>query len=303
MGTRLRACMALVGICLLVFSATALAQKQEGSATKAIREQSAKSAADFNAGKVEEFAASFLPNGELIDEDGNVYEGQREIRELAGAFFKKFPGAKLALQIESVRVLGGVAIEEGTRTISTQDGSTKSQFRYIAVRAKNGDTWPIASFRDFLDDAPPTPREMLQPLAWLVGEWVNEGSDGKVAITYRWSEDQNYLLAEFQIDRPEKRASKSSQRIGWDPLTRKIRSWLFDADGGYADGFWTALDGEIVIKSSSVNPDGSTASATMTITPKDKDHFTITGTDRIVGDDREGDFEINVARRPPVPMK
>jgi hypothetical protein len=33
--------------------------------------------------------------------------------------------------------------------------------------------------------------------------------------------------------------------------------------------------------------------------PAGTDRFTISGTDRIVGEDREEDFEINVVRRPP----
>jgi hypothetical protein len=74
---------------------------------------------------------------------------------------------------------------------------------------------------------------------------------------------------------------------------------LFDADGGFSEGLWTVVEDGVVIKSSSVNPDGSTASATMTLEPDGANRFTITGTDRIVGQDREEDFEIEVVRRPP----
>ena len=206
----------------------------------------------------------FLPEGELIDEEGTVYQGQQEIKDLLSAFFAKFPGTKLSLDIESIRLVGPVAIEEGTRTITTKDGATKSQFRYIAVRVKTDSGWKIASFRDFSDDPVPTPHENLQPLAGLVGDWINEGADGKVAISYRWSEDKNFLLGEFQVTSPGKPTTTSSQRIGWDPQAGRIRSWLFDPDGGFSNGQWTVVEDGIVIKSSSVNPDGGTASATMT---------------------------------------
>ena len=274
-------------------------QGQEDPAIAAVRKSAEKSVSAFNAGKVDELAAMFLPKGELIDEEGTVYQGQQEIKDLLGGFFAKFPGAKLALDIESIRLVGPVAIEEGTRTITTKDSAAKSQLRYIAVRAKTDSGWQIASFRDFADDPVPTPHENLQPVAWLVGDWVNEGADGKVAISYRWSEDKNFLLGEFQFNSAEGLPRKSSQRIGWDPVAGKMRSWLFDADGGFAEGSWTLVDDEIVIKSSSVNPDGATASATLTVTRKDKDHFSIAGTDRIVGDSREPDFDLTVARRPP----
>ena len=274
-------------------------QDKEDPAIAAVRRTAEKLVTEFKLGKVDELTAMFLPKGELIDEEGTVYQGQPEIKDLFSAFFKKFPGATLSLEIESIRLVGPVAIEEGTRTITTKEGATKSKFRYIAVRAKTDNGWPIASFRDFAEDPVPTPNDYLQPLAWLVGEWINEGADGKVAISYRWSDDKNFLLGEFQISSPGKPTTKSSQRIGWDPSAGKIRSWLFDADGGFAEGKWTMVDDGIVIKSTSVNPDGTSASATMTIVPIDKDHYSIKGTERIVGDSREPDFDITVTRRPP----
>ena len=269
----------------------------------AVRKGAEQLAAAFNAGKVDELAGMFLPQGELIDEEGTVYQGTAEIKGLLTAFFTRFPGAKLALNIESIRLVGPVAIEEGTRTITTKDGATKSQFRYLAVHTKADNGWKIASFRDFSDDPAPTPHENLQPIAWMVGDWMNEGADGKVAITYRWSEDKNFLLGEFQFNPGVGEARKSSQRIGWDPAAGKIRSWLFDSDGGFAEGSWTLVDDGVVIKSASVNPDGATASATISIVPVDKDRFTMAGTERIVGNDREPDFEITVVRRPSTAAK
>jgi uncharacterized protein (TIGR02246 family) len=256
----------------------------------------------FNAAKAAEVANTFLPQGELIDEAGTVYQGQQEIKDLLTAFFKQFPGAKLGINIESIRLVGPVAIDEGTRTMTTADGEEQSRFRYIAVWAKADKGWKLASFRDFADDPAPLPHDNLQPVAWLVGDWINEGADGKVEITYRWSDDKNYLLGEFAVEGADG-ARKSTQRIGWDPSVGRIRSWLFDADGGFAEGEWTVVDDGVVIKSASVNPDGSTATATMNIHTKDNDHFTIVGSDRIVGDSLEEDFEITVTRRPPAATK
>ena len=253
----------------------------------------------FNAAKADEVTAMFLPNGELITEAGTVFQGPGEIKDVLEKFFAQFPGVKLALDIESIRLVGPIAIDEGTRTMSTADGTVKAQFRYIAVWAKTDSDWQLASFREFADDPAPTPHDQLQSLAWLVGEWVNEGTDGKVAITYRWSDDKNYLLGDYQMTAADGSSRTSTQRIGWDPSQGRFRSWLFDADGGFAEGAWTVVEDGVVIKSSSVNADGSTATATLNITTKDKDHFTIEGTDRVVGDILDEDFEITVTRRPP----
>jgi uncharacterized protein (TIGR02246 family) len=289
------------------FLATAVLRAADDSADEtakaAVRKAAEQAVATFNAGKTDAVAALFLPKGELIDEQGTVYQGPQEIKAVLDALFKQFPGVKLAVDVESVRIVGPVAIDEGTRTMTTADGAEKSKFRYISIWAKSDKGWQLASLRDFADDPIPTPNEYLQPLAWLVGDWVNEGTDGKVSITYRWSDDKNFLLGEFAMTGPDGKPRTSTQRIGWDPSSNRVRSWLFDADGGFAEGTWSVFDDGIIIKSSSVNPDGTTATATMDITPKDKDHFTIEGTDRVVGDVLEDDFTITVTRRPPAAGK
>jgi uncharacterized protein (TIGR02246 family) len=290
---------ALVGLLAVASAARAAQNEKEDAAIASVRESAQQVAKSFNAGKADEVAAAFLDAGELIDEQGVVHQGQPQIQELLSAFFTQFPGAKLALDIESIRLVGPVAIDEGTRTMTTADGELRSRFRYIAVWAKSGDGWRLASFRDFADDPVPTPHDNLQPLAFLVGDWINEGTDGKVAITYRWSDDKNYLLGEFEVSPVAGQGRKSTQRIGWDPAAGRIRTWLFDSDGGFAEGVGTIIDDGALIKSASVNPDGTTSSATLEITMQDADHFTIAGSDRIVGGILEEDFEITVTRRPP----
>jgi uncharacterized protein (TIGR02246 family) len=283
------------------WSAETTAIAQNDPETAPIRASDELLVKSFNDGKAEELAALFLPQGELIDEHGTVYQGQAEIKDLMTKFFAKYPGSKITLNVESIRVIGPVAIEEGTRHTTTKDGLERAQVRYIAVRAKVGNSWPLASIRDFADESATTPNDQLQPLAWLIGDWVNESSDAAVKISYRWSEDKNFLLGDFDITRGGSPVMKSSQRIGWDPLAGKVRSWMFDSDGGYADGHWTLVEDAWVIKSSAVMPDGQTGSATVSMMPKGADRFVMKGTERIVGDTRDDDFEVTVVRPAPKP--
>lgn len=255
---------------------------------------------DFNAGKAEAVVGHFLPEGELVDEQGNVYHGQAELAKLFSGYFAKYPGATLGLEIESIRAVGdSLAIEEGTRYLSSKNDG-RAQVRYIMVRAKTDGKWRIASTREFYDEPAPRLGERLAPLGWLVGEWVSEDADAATKLSYRWSEDGNFLLGDFQTVKGGETVMKSSQRIGWDSAAGKVRSWLFDADGGFSQGTWTLVDDGWVIKSQATLPDGTTGSATVTFVPKGKDQFTIRGTDRIVGDGREADFEMTVSRAPPV---
>ena len=296
----------LVAALAVCWSAPRWADAQEDKAAGEIRASAEQLVKAFNAGKPAELAGLFSAQGELVDENGTLYQGRKELTELFTKFFQRFPGAKLALEIESIRSLGpNLAIEEGTRYIEAvaKETPARATLRYTAVRTKADGAWQIASLREFTADPEPTPSERLQSLAWIVGDWVNEGSDGAVKISFKWSEDKNFLLGSYNVTLNGEVKMKSEQRIGWDPLAGKVRSWLFDSDGGFAEGAWTAVEDGWVIKSQSVNPDATTGSATLTITPVDKDHFTMKGTERIVGDAREPDFDFSIVRKPPVAGK
>lgn len=269
---------------------------QEASLIESIRADSEKLVVAFNAGNADAVAKMFLASGELIDETGTIYQGAADIQGILAALFEKFPGVKLSMNRESIRAVGPAVIEEGTRTLEVPEGESAAQFRYIDVWVKADSGWKIASHREFANDPPPTVNDYLQAIAWLEGSWINEGADGNVNIRYQWSEDKNFLLGEFVMTDENGASRKSSQRIGWDPRAGHIRSWLFDADGGFSEGVWTAVGEEVVIKSTSVNPDGSSASATLTLKPTDKDHFTFAGSERIVAGGREPNFELTVTR-------
>ena len=256
----------------------------------------------FNSADAEALAGHFMEGGELIDENGNAYVGKAEIAGLFKAFFTKFPKALMELEVTDVRSLGdSLAIEEGVRRITAEDGAAAAQLRYIAVRDKIGDHWPIASYREFADDPLPTPQEMLLSLSWLVGDWVDESPEGRTAISYRWSEDGNFLLGDSTLSVGGLPESQSTQRIGWDAVEGTIRSWTFDSDGGFSEGEWTPTEAGWVVKSEAAMPDGTTGSATVTLAPTDEDHITVRSSDRIVAGADEPEFELKIARRPPRP--
>ena len=275
---------------------TALAPLEEA----VVRESEATVKA-FNAGDAAALGRMFLDTGELVDEAGTVHNGQAAITELFTGFFGKYPKATLEMLVDSARPVGGtLAVEEGQRRITTAAGET-AQVRYVAVRSKQDDRWPIASYREFAADPLPTPREALQGAAWIVGDWVDESPEGRTEISFRWSDDGNFLIGDYVMSAAGAGESRSTQRIGWDPASGQVRSWTFDDDGGFTEGRWERTDEGWAVASQATMPDGSTGSATLTISVKDADHFVVRGTDRIVGDVAEPDFEMTITRRPPRP--
>ena len=256
----------------------------------------------FNKGDADALAKLFAEKGELVDENGNVFAGREQITGLFKAFFERFPKAELQMEVTGVRTVGdSLAIEEGVRLITVPDSDVAAQVRYAAVRDKVGDSWPIASYSEFADDPQPTPAEMLSAVSFLVGDWIDESPEGKTTINYRWEDDGNFLLGDYTLAVAGMPESRSHQRIGWDPLEGVIRSWTFDSDGGFSTGEWVPTEAGWVIKSDATMPDGTTGSATVTVTPTDADHFIVRSSDRIIGGVDEPEFELTVARRPPQP--
>jgi len=255
----------------------------------------------FNAGDAAALGGMFLETGELVDEAGTLHVGKAAITELFTGFFGKFPQATLEMLVESARPVGAtLAVEDGQRRITTAGGEI-AQVRYVALRSKQGDDWKIASYREFADDPQPTPREALQGAAWIVGDWVDESPEGRTEITFRWSDDGNFLLGDYTMSAAGAGESKSTQRIGWDPVNGQVRSWTFDDDGGFTEGRWMRTDKGWAVFSEATMPDGTMGAATLLITVKDADHLIVRGTDRFIGDVEEPDFEMTIARKPPRP--
>jgi hypothetical protein len=275
---------------------------QEPALDAEIRVASKKLTDAFNAGKATDLSAMFLAQGEVIDEQGNLFQGQKAIQELLTTYFEKFPGVKSETSIESIRLAGPVAIEEGVRTTVTKEGSV-AQVQYTTIYSKLDQGWKVASIRDSALDSISSPGELLQPLEWLVGEWINEGADAKVKITYRWSEDGNFILGDILVMRSEQPVMKSTQRICWDPLAGKPRSWTFDSDGGFAESVWTQIDDSWSVRSEAVLPNGETGSANVLITIGENGRYVMKGTNRIVGNLVEDDYEITVVKQPPTATK
>jgi len=301
-------------VALIAISDAAFVRSQEATTAAPARPASADEQAvrqvtqnfvkAFNSGSAEKAASMFYSGADLIDDAGNIHKGAAAIKDVLGRFFAKFPGATSTMTADSVWMASpGLAIEEGRRVVSTKDDKPSAATRYTLVMIKQEGEWKIASGREVEDDDSLSPHERLKPLAWLVGDWVDEGSDAVIQISCKWSDDKNYLLVDFDSKVQGKPAMKSSQRIGWDPLTQKIKSWVFDSDGGHGEGIWAQVENRWVIKSTAVMPDGQTGSATITLELGDKDSYVMKGFDRIRGKTAEPDFEVKIVRRPPAPAK
>lgn len=209
----------------------------QGDDEKAIRDLIAGFVSAFERGDAPAIAALFEERGEAVDLDGNAIQGRPALEAHYAGRFEAEPGRKLATEIESIQFLApGVARQDGRSKVADADGGSPSSFRYTATLLKGDRGWKIASLRE-LEDPLPSHHERLKDLEWLVGDWVEETGDAVIATSMGWSEDGNFLLRSYEIRVEGRPTLKGSQRIGWDPLTKQVKSWVFDSRGAYGEGF------------------------------------------------------------------
>ncbi len=255
----------------------------------------------YNAHDAKAIAQLFLPQAQIVDANDDTIQGRENIEQLFAEVFAEQPATGISINIESIRFIGtSLALEMGTSTTLPPEGQTAETGRYTVLHVLNNGKWSMGLVRDV--PAEPTARDHLETLAWLVGDWVDESSDGKVHTSCRWAENDSFLLQDISVRRAGQEVMKINQRIGWDPLRKQLKTWVFDSEGGYGESYWTPTETGWLIKATSVNSDGTTASATNHIVPLGLDRFVFQSVDRISGSEVLPAVQVTVVRQPPLPQ-
>lgn len=235
----------------------------------------------FGKGDAEALAAFWTPEGDYRDLDGRVLKGRKAIAADYADFFAENKGLTLRIEVSSVRFpTPDTAIEDGVTSVLSPQGDPPSRANYTNFLVKRDGRWLLSSVRES-PYIPPGNYEHLRPLEWVIGEWaddVKEGHVGKVA--FEWTPDQNYILETRAVEVKGMPLDNGSQRIGWDPAAKLIRSWNFESDGGFGEGTWTKEGDQWVVKMNSVLQSGSRMTGTVTVTRIDPDTITWQGKDQ-----------------------
>lgn len=292
---------------LVIVGAASLAQQKNGPVDakpsnadeQQIREGVMAFVKQYNAHSTEKLAALFAPDARMVFHDGTEVNGHEEIQQSFEETFADSPKVAISVVVDSIRFLTpDVAVEEGT-TILFPDGDTlTSRDRYTVVHLKKNGRWLMQSVRVVANEVLSTYGQ-LQSLEWLIGEWIDEGRTEVVEANFRWDENKSFLLEEFQVIREGSVVLKGTQRIGWDPQAKQIRSWMFDSAGGFAEAVWTPVEGDWVCTGKAVRSDGTSASSTRTLTRAAQDRVIWSATDRFDDGEALPDLAVTMVRKPP----
>jgi hypothetical protein len=90
---------------------------------------------------------------------------------------------------------------------------------------------------------------------------------------YLWARGGNFITRNVTVKRAGETTLEGWQIIGWDPVEERIRSWTFDAEGGFAQALWTRDGDRWLLRETGVTPDGSRTGAENTLTKLSADRI------------------------------
>jgi uncharacterized protein (TIGR02246 family) len=237
----------------------------------------------FQKGDAKAVAAFWTSDGDYVDPSGRVLLGRAAIEKDFEKLFAENKGLKLRIEVASLKFpTPDTAVEDGTTGVLAPDGTVPSSARYTNFFTKKNGQWLLASVRETVY-VPPTNYENLRELEWVIGEWVDESPGGETArVSFAWSPDQNFIISTRTVETKDGTLDRGTQWIGWDPVKKEIRSWNFEADGGFGEGAWTKDGDNWIVKTTSVVADGSKVTATNIVSPIDGDTISVQSKEQTV---------------------
>ena len=191
-------------------------------------------------------AELFLDESMIVDPDGNATRGKAAVAAMYEAAFKENPGLKLESSVQDIRFLTPDLVRVEGKGAAFEHAWRRSGIHWLHHAAwlaatENGESPRSTSMR-----RPPKrsrPYERLKELEWMVGEWVDESDNAKVAVErcagpitrVIWS---GPTRSQLEGEKP----STGTMFIGWDPQSGQIKSWLFNSEGGHGEGLWTRTE-------------------------------------------------------------
>jgi uncharacterized protein (TIGR02246 family) len=188
--------------------------------------------------------------------------------------------AKLSVDVKSVKFLSpNIAVEEGTARVVGHDGDVE-ETDYTAFHVKRDGKWLLDRVSEERAPTVVSNYERLKDLEWMIGDWVDGDERSRVEMTCKWTKNQSFIARTFAVSIRDRIDMSGMQIIGWDASAGKVRSWVFDSDGGFGEATWTKKDKRWIIHAAATLPDGRKTSAINILTILDNNSFTWQSTGR-----------------------
>jgi uncharacterized protein (TIGR02246 family) len=241
----------------------------------------------FNSDNAEAAAQLFTEDAVYYTDEGRTLRGREEIKRDLEEQFKTASGETLDLKVYSIDVAPDKtkATERGVSIVTANGIQEPSS--YVAEYTRQGDKWLVSRV---VEEAESPSAEHLKDLAWMIGAWKDQSEGATIRTKSEWALNRSFVTRKFAVSGNGLRDLKGLEYIGWDPLSKEIRSWYFDSQGGYGNGRWHHEGKTWVEQSSGVTPAGETASGTHIFTPRDENSFSWRSINRKIGNEAQEDI-------------
>jgi uncharacterized protein (TIGR02246 family) len=274
-----------IWVSTLLFATIALAADEDRRAADegAIRKAVESYVAAFNRGDAKGLAALWAPEAVYTSPaGGEPAVGREAIEKQFAALFAEVKNAKLEAKTRDIQFVSpNVAIEHGTAKVIRPDQSPE-ETEYSAVYMKRDGQWLLDRIEEEETVEVQSNYERLKELEWMIGTWVDQDDVNRIETDCQWTKNRNFISRSFAISIRDKVEMSGMQIIGWDADQKRIRSWVFDSDGGFGEGVWSKKDKRWYIHNTGTMPDGRKTSSVNIITYVDKDRHTWQSVDRVV---------------------
>jgi len=291
-------CFGFLVTILLVMPALSGQGQPATNGEQALRKAAAGIIDALNKGDLDGVMAFWTPDADLVDESGKTIRGHDALAAHFKTRLRELKGSRFAGKVQSVKLVRPqVALVDGEVQTTLADGERESN-RYVAVWVKSGDKWLISSARDLpaeVEEVPSLTYPQLRPLEWMVGDWADEA--GTMQIECKWAPNKSFLLMEYEVKRKGADPLLVTQRVGWDPVNRRVRSWVFDSTGGFGEGYWEHQGHKWVVGASGILADGGTGESTNIYEYKDDRTILYRSVDREVDGQPVADVEVKLVRK------
>ena len=230
----------------------------------------------YNKHDAKALAGMWSPAAVYMDPStGEAAVGRGEIEKVFAATLADVGGAKLEVDVESVEFVSpNVAIETGVARV-VRPNVEPTETIYSAVNVKQDGKWLLDRISEAEPPAPPPSNyEHLKDLEWMIGSWIDQEEGATIQTDCQWTKNRNFMTRSFAMVVGDQVDMAGMQIIGWDPVAKRIRSWVFDSDGGFAEGKWTRKDNRWLIQQTGTLPDAAKSAAVNIITQIDDNSFT-----------------------------
>lgn len=273
------------GLAFLLLLASCSRQEEGGKGdTGAIKKKAEAYVDAYNRQDAKALASLWAEDAEYVDpETGEVTKGRNAIEETFRENFKERGNAKLDVNVDNITFPDSDHAVELGRAAVTLNGQVVDQTAYKAIYKKRNGDWVIEQIREVESSGPPKENEHLKELTWMIGKWADKDSDSEIMTENAWDKYKNFITQHFTVSIEGRLELEGRQVIGWDPISKTIRSWVFDSDGGFGEGTWKKKGNSWIVEASQTLADGRRASSVNIYTPVNANSFMWQSTGREVG--------------------